>query len=101
MCQQPIIRLANNRSIRWILQDSIFEEYDRLVPLEMADLSRDLDNFYSPETQALPSHLANTHWNLSVGPWGTNNGFFVSCVTINIPGQKQKYFFVSEVRMVY
>jgi len=23
--------------------------------------------------------------------------FFVSCVAINIPGQKQKYFFVSEV----
>ena len=57
MCQ-PIVRMAN-RTIRWIMQDSIFEEYGRLTPLEMADITRELDNFYSPETQTLPAHFAN------------------------------------------
>ena len=57
MCQ-PIVRMAN-RTIQWIIQEALFEEYGRLTPLEMADITRGLDSFYSPETQTLPEHFAN------------------------------------------
>ena len=57
MCQ-PVIRMAN-RTIQWIMQDSLFEDYGRLTPLEMAEITRGLDHLYSPETQTLPEHFAN------------------------------------------
>ena len=57
MCQ-PVVRMAN-RSVQWIMQHSLFEEYGRLTPLEMAEITRGLDHFYSPETQSLPEHFAN------------------------------------------
>ena len=57
MCQ-PVVRMAN-RTVQWIMQESLFEEYGRLTPLEMAEITRGLDQFFSPETQSLPEHFAN------------------------------------------
>ena len=57
MCQL-VIRMAN-RTIQWIMQKSLFEGYGRLTPLEMAEITRELDHFYSLETQTLPEHFAN------------------------------------------
>jgi hypothetical protein len=57
MCQ-PVVRMVN-RTVQWIMQHSLFEECGRLTPLEMAEITRGLDHFYSPETQSLPEHFAN------------------------------------------
>ena len=57
MCQ-PVVRMAN-RTVQWIMQASLFEEYGRLTPLEMAEITRGLDHYFFPETQSLPEHFAH------------------------------------------
>jgi hypothetical protein len=48
------------RTVQWMMQHSLIEEYGRLTPLEMAEITRGLDLFYFPETQSLSlKHFSN------------------------------------------
>lgn len=72
MCQ-PIVRMAN-RTVYWIIQVSMFEEYGRLTPLEMAELTRGLDISFSPDILTLPEHFAN-HLNAHNTAIANNSAF--------------------------
>ena len=59
LMSEPIVRMTN-RSIQWITQDFLYERYGRLTPLEMEEICKSLDEYYSPDSHSLSEHFA-TH----------------------------------------
>ncbi len=59
LMSESIVRMTN-RSIQWITQDFLYERYGRLTPLEMEEVFKRLDEYYSPDTHSLAEHFA-TH----------------------------------------
>ena len=64
-----------NRSIQWITQDFLYERYGRLTPLEMEEICKSLDEYYSPDTHSLAEHFT-THVKAHNTALANNSPFF-------------------------